>query len=118
MKLIPRAALLVLLTSCAGGAYQAMAQDRSAQRGHDLFELWCAPCHKPLGEYVSSVPATTAMQRKYPDRPAALEERTDLTPDYVRQIVRSGVFSMPFFRKTELSDADVDALGAYLATRH
>ena len=29
--------------------------------------------------------------------------------------MRKGVSIMPFFRKTEVSDADLDALAAYLA---
>jgi mono/diheme cytochrome c family protein len=44
-----------------------------------------------------------------------LEERTDLTPDTVRHFVRNGVSVMPFFRKTEISDAELEALAAYLA---
>jgi mono/diheme cytochrome c family protein len=30
-------------------------------------------------------------------------------------VVRRGVSIMPFFRKTEISDADLQALAAYLA---
>lgn len=85
------------------------------ERGKELFQHWCSACHKPLGEFVSSVPGTTALQNKYKGAiPAALEQRTDLRPEYVRLIIRQGILSMPFFRKTELSDADVDAIGAYL----
>ncbi len=29
--------------------------------------------------------------------------------------MRHGVSIMPFFRKTEISDADLDAIGAYLS---
>ncbi len=32
--------------------------------------------------------------------------------------VRRGVSIMPFFRKTEISDAQLDALAAYLAREH
>jgi hypothetical protein len=31
--------------------------------------------------------------------------------------VRNGVSIMPFFRKTEISDADLDAIGRYLTRR-
>jgi mono/diheme cytochrome c family protein len=34
----------------------------------------------------------------------------------VRYYVRNGVSVMAHFRKTEISDADLDALAAYLAT--
>ncbi len=44
-----------------------------------------------------------------------LEERTDLVPQITKNFVRTGVSVMPFFRKTEISDAELDALAAYLA---
>lgn len=94
---------------------QVAAQDGSA-KGHDVFQHWCAACHKPISEFVSSVPGTTALENRYKGaKPAALEQRTDLTPDYVSTIVRHGVMSMPFFRKTEISDADLSAVSQYLA---
>ncbi|OFV91316.1 MAG: p-cresol methylhydroxylase [Acidobacteria bacterium RIFCSPLOWO2_12_FULL_65_11] len=43
-----------------------------------------------------------------------LEARTNLTPQSVRFFIRNGASIMPFFRKTEVSDADVDAIAAYL----
>ena len=46
--------------------------------------------------------------------PAALEARDNLNPAIVRHFVRNGVLVMPPFRKTEISDAELDALGAYL----
>jgi hypothetical protein len=45
----------------------------------------------------------------------ALEDRTDLTPPFIAQAVRNGAFIMPFFRKTEISDAELEALAAYLS---
>ncbi len=44
-----------------------------------------------------------------------LTGHTDLVPGFVKTIVRQGVSFMPQFRKTEISDADLDALAAYLA---
>ena len=44
-----------------------------------------------------------------------LEERTDLLPDYVKAVIRNGIKGMPTFRKTEISAADADAIGAYIA---
>jgi mono/diheme cytochrome c family protein len=38
-----------------------------------------------------------------------------LSPDYVRQTVRKGISVMPQFRKTEISDAELDALAHYVA---
>ena len=59
---------------------------------------------------------TAALQALYKGvKPAMLEQRTDLAPEFTRAIVRTGVSVMPFFRKTEISDAELDALAKYLA---
>jgi mono/diheme cytochrome c family protein len=83
-----------------------------APSGHQVFTKWCAPCHsRGPGN-----PGTTALAAVYRNtKPAALEDRTDLTVDFIRQAVRNGVFIMPFFRKTEISDAELEALAAYLS---
>ncbi len=61
------------------------------------------------------MPGTDALAAKYKGaKPAMLEERADLTPQFVKIYVRNGVSVMPRFRKTELSDADLEALSAYL----
>ena len=79
--------------------------------GRPVFEKWCAPCHAPGPNH----PGTAALEALYGDaRPGALEQRTDLTDAIVRLAVRQGAFSMPFFRKTEVSDADLDVLAQYL----
>jgi hypothetical protein len=46
-----------------------------------------------------------------------LEQRTDLTPEMVAYYVRHGIAMMPSFRKTELSDAQVAAIAAYLGQK-
>jgi mono/diheme cytochrome c family protein len=90
----------------------ATAESSKAQTGKAVFDKWCAPCHAPGPNH----PGTTAIAALYKgSKPAALEDRTDLTPAIVNQFVRKGVSVMPFFRKTEISDADLDALAAYLA---
>jgi mono/diheme cytochrome c family protein len=43
-----------------------------------------------------------------------LTERTDLTPAGIKTVVRTGMFIMPRFRKTEVSDADLEAVVTYL----
>ena len=57
-----------------------------------------------------TAPALAARGQK----PAVLEERTDLTVPAIKTFVRHGVLFMPMFRKTEVSDADLDAIAAYL----
>jgi mono/diheme cytochrome c family protein len=93
------------------------------QRGQEVFQARCNLCHgvapKDAGPGTGSwMAGTQALAAKYKgSKPALLEERTDLTPQLVRYYVRHGSGVMPFFRKTELSDADLDALGAYLARK-
>jgi (+)-pinoresinol hydroxylase len=101
--------LLIGVLLLAGSAVQA--QDR--QHGEAVYELWCAPCHAVDPR---KHPGTAALQLLYKgEKPAVLTERTDLTPEIVRFYVRNGVSIMPFFRKTEISDQDLDDLGAYLS---
>jgi mono/diheme cytochrome c family protein len=79
--------------------------------GAKIFDKWCSDCHHP-----ASGPGSMALQRKYQGRlPAVLEQRTDLLPAYVQVVVRNGVSFMPSFRKTEISDADLALVAAYLA---
>jgi mono/diheme cytochrome c family protein len=88
------------------------AENAPGRQGQRVFEKWCAPCHAAGPGH----PGTTAIAALYKgSKPAALEERTDLTPERVKQFVRKGVSVMPFFRKTEIGDAELDALAAYLA---
>jgi mono/diheme cytochrome c family protein len=49
-----------------------------------------------------------------PDR-AVLAGRTDLVAPYIASIVRNGLNMMPPFRTTEISDAELEALAAYVA---
>ena len=61
------------------------------------------------------MPGTDALAAKYKGtKPALLEERTDLTPQFIKIFVQNGVSVMPRLRKRELSDAELEALAAYL----
>ncbi|MBN1239631.1 MAG: cytochrome c, partial [Gammaproteobacteria bacterium] len=91
------------------------------QRGREVFDQRCAACHGEIPEqtfgppFLPPMPGTQALEARYRGAlPAALEERTDLAPEYVEAVVRDGLRSMPFFRPTELSDEDLEALVAYL----
>jgi mono/diheme cytochrome c family protein len=105
---------LKLAAACAALAGGAHAQDTPATRGAEVFEYWCAPCHAPGPRH----PGTQALEALYKGaKPAALEQRTDLVPELTRSFVRTGVSVMPPFRKTEISDADLEALATYLAPK-
>jgi mono/diheme cytochrome c family protein len=103
-------AAVAALAAAAAAAPGARAQDAAA--GKAVFDKWCAPCH---GDG-PGMPGTTALQALYKGaKPALLEQRTDLVPELTKSFVRNGVSVMPFFRKTEISDAELEALAAYLA---
>ncbi len=56
------------------------------------------------------------MQQKYGGKlPAVLLDRSDLSPQAVGLFVRKGVLLMAQFRKTEITDAELGALTAYVA---
>jgi (+)-pinoresinol hydroxylase len=87
-------------------------QGSPVERGAAVFNNWCSACHSRGPQ---NAPGTTSLQVKYQGSvPAALEDRRDLTPEVLKVFVRNGVAMMAPFRKTEVSDADLDALAAYL----
>lgn len=100
------AALSVGLGGSAFAADKAMIE-----KGHQVYEKWCLPCHG-AGD---GKPGTIASAAHYKgSKPAVLDERTDLMPEMIKGFVRNGVYVMPRFRKTEITDAELDALTAYL----
>src|SRR5690606_7754012 len=64
------------------------------QEGKAAYAHWCAPCHAAS----PGLAGTLALGAKYQGAiPAALEDRTDLTPEVVRHFVRNGIAWMPPF---------------------
>jgi len=81
------------------------------QQGEQIFLAKCDYCHGP-GPQKSG---TTLLQRRYKDAlPALLSKRTNLTPEYIRTVVRTYTTSMTPYRITEINDQELDALAAYL----
>ncbi len=80
--------------------------------GRAVYEKWCAPCHDPGVIH----PGTNALTVKYKGvKSGVLLEWTDLKPQTVEHLVRHGISVMPQFRKTEISDAELDALATFLS---
>jgi (+)-pinoresinol hydroxylase len=101
----PMCLALLLATGCAVAA---------EPDGAKVYEKWCAPCHAPGITH----PGTHALMAKYAgQKSGVITEWTDLTPDYVRTMVRTGISVMPHFRKTEISDAELDALATFVARK-
>jgi mono/diheme cytochrome c family protein len=98
-------------TETAETSVTETAETSVVERGEGVFEYWCATCHGRG----PGMPGTIALQTKYDgEPPAALADRTDLTPGAIRFFVRNGVSIMPFFRQTEISDESLELLVAYL----
>ncbi len=110
-----RSALLVMLSAAWIPSVRAASPAGiPAVPGRAVYEYWCAPCHAPGPGH----PGTQSLQVKYGGKtPAVLLDRTDLSSQAVAVFVRQGVLSMPPFRKTEISDAQLAALAAYVARR-
>jgi (+)-pinoresinol hydroxylase len=106
--------LMLILTVAAFAGSASAAENPTVQKGREVFQYWCSACHGagPTG----ARPGTMALQAKYNGtKPAMLESRTDLTPELTKFFVRNGVNVMAPFRKTEITDAELNALAAYLA---
>ena len=103
----------ILVSSMAFAQDAPKGANASAiERGKALYEYWCLPCHGRGPGH----PGTQALAERYGGNlPDALEDRKNLTPEFVAVFVRNGISIMPFFRKTEISDADLDAIAQYLA---
>jgi (+)-pinoresinol hydroxylase len=106
-----RAKAVLLIAMGLASAVSTLAEPDQAQieRGHKVYDKWCFPCHGTG----SGKPGTDSLAARG-QKPAVLEERTDLTVPTIKTTVRHGVLFMPIFRKTEISDADLDAIAAYL----
>lgn len=104
-----RAGILALAVLSFALPALAAPDDAQIERGHKVYDKWCFPCHGTG----TGKPGTDSLKARG-QNPAALEERTDLTAPVIKTFVRHGVLYMPMFRKTEVSDADLDAIAAYL----
>jgi (+)-pinoresinol hydroxylase len=92
------------LLLAVGGARAAEAP------GKAVFNRHCQECHAAGDGY----PGTQRLAVLRGKAASALEARKDLTPEYVRLIVRRGLFEMPPLRPSELPDAELAVLADYL----
>jgi mono/diheme cytochrome c family protein len=107
-------AMFMLLMGGMLYSMQSWADASMLEQGSQVFDHWCQPCHGDGPNY----PGTTALRAKYQGAiEPVLAARKDMTPEFVTLYVRNGISVMPFFRKTEISEVELDALTAYL-TRH
>ena len=92
-------------------AAQSKSNAASAQKleeGNKLFRARCGYCHLAGGT------GTIMLGRRLGKDRALLEQRTDLTADYVRKITRVGINGMPPHTRIEVPDSELDLIATYL----
>ena len=95
----------------AGGTANAAESGASDATGAAIYEHYCIACHdRGVGH-----PGTQNLAYRYGPEKAALADRDNLTPEYVRIMVRFGRGLMPGFRSSEISDEQLKLLADYLA---
>jgi len=97
---------LLLVSALAGPLIPAAAADMN---GKEVFEHYCSYCHG-----ASDGPGTLQLKRTRGADKALLTERVDLAPDYLEYVVRHGLKSMPPFVPSDLTDAKLKSLVAFL----
>ncbi|MSR16095.1 MAG: cytochrome c [Gammaproteobacteria bacterium] len=83
------------------------------EQGRALYIHYCGACHDAGAGH----PGTMRLGVSRDQAHAVLTARSDLTTDYVMQISRAGNQMMPPFRATEINDAELAELAAYV-TQH
>jgi mono/diheme cytochrome c family protein len=89
--------------------------DRLAQgrNGEALFSNRCGACHL-AGGMGTNLLTKQMMMAKRPPTDGMLSNRTDLTSDYVKSVVRMGKNAMPRQTRVDITDAELDSVAAYL----
>jgi mono/diheme cytochrome c family protein len=115
MKCAKRWLLPALLPAAAIAGAATAAEPAQPVSGESVYNRWCVHCHS-TGR---GNPGTDSLQVKYGGKiPAVLRDRSDLSPQVVAQFVRTGILSMPPFRKTEITDAELAAVSASVAQKY
>jgi mono/diheme cytochrome c family protein len=116
MNASSRSCLRLLVSIALLGLPLAGANAADIENGKAVFARWCWGCHEALPGHGMDPPAGTyTLQQRYQGKlPAEIEKRTDLSAIYITTLVRSGINVMPKTRKTEITDAELADLAAYL----
>jgi mono/diheme cytochrome c family protein len=81
--------------------------------GQALFEVHCGYCHLPGGMGSNLLTPQRMAVGEGPEM-ALLSNRKDLTADYVKAVVRQGKNAMPPQTRVDITDAELEAVAAYL----
>ena len=109
MRAVTTCMLLIATSSVAiAEAPKQGTLTEEQQHGRALFGASCSYCHGERGH------ATALLAKRLGKDHAQLEQRTDLSATLIRHVVRHGINSMPWYRRAELTDRELDAIAAYL----
>lgn len=78
--------------------------------GKEVFDHYCSWCHA-----AADGPGAMQLARTRGKDQALLTERRKLDPHYIEDVVRHGLKAMPPFAPSDLNDARLKALVAFLA---
>jgi cytochrome c5 len=92
----------VILFGCA------ITPVRADDVGKLAFKARCAKCHGESGT------GTFMLGRRLGKEKALIENRSDLTPTFIRHVVRNGIVSMPALTRVEVTDDELRAISDYL----
>jgi mono/diheme cytochrome c family protein len=94
---------------------EAPSGDRLAagRDGAALFSNRCGACHLDMGMGTNLL-TKQMMVAKRPPSDGLLANRTDLTSDYVKSVVRMGKNAMPRLSRVEVTDPELDSIAKYL----
>lgn len=78
--------------------------------GAEVYNKWCMGCHAPS----PLAPGTSQLKRSKGEAFADIKKREDLPSEYIKILVRKGYGGMPSFRRTEISEGELQRLLEYL----
>jgi mono/diheme cytochrome c family protein len=96
---------LVIAGAISQGANDSL---QNIEEGKKLFHERCDYCHLAGGT------GTIMLARRLGKDRSLLEERTDLSAEYVKKITRVGINGMPPHNRIELPDHELDLIAFYL----
>ena len=108
MSRLSALSLATLLLMAAPHAFAADTQSADVAKGEQVFKAWCLPCHGKVG------PGTYMLAKRLGNEESRIDQRTDLTGDYIRYVVRNGLNGMLPFRQTEVTDGELKDVIDYL----
>ena len=99
---------LAAIVSGLSLAAEPQALSVRQDEGMQAFRARCGYCH------LERRTGTLMLERRLGKEQALLEQRTNLEAGYIRSVVRGGLKSMPALTRVDVTDAELDAIGAYL----